>query len=517
MLFSPGPFLFKLRYMSFLPFSQVPEMNSLFLDYMDDPVRVREFYPARDQFRSPDLPHRSQLCQILRRQNLVFGNPNADALLNKLARPDTFCTVTGQQVGLLTGPMYTIWKALSVIQFSRQMESEKGLSCIPIFWMATEDHNWHEIMHFSLLKEDFELMQFSLKEHLFLRRQPTGAVPTTNEEVRKILLRAFREISIPEVKNFYSTGSLAEAFARTLLWLLKDFPILILDPSDPEIKTLAAPFFSRFFGEKDRLLDLLSRQNETLRQRNYPVQVSMERNQLPLFSLDGQDRSHVVNDGAAAAIRPEKLSPSALLRPLFQDFLLPTIAYFGGPAEIAYFAQLHPWYEAMNIQQPWVLPRASLSLVPARTRKFLKSKNLRPEELFLKEESLMDALVQSREWDETRAEVKNLNVTFRKHLEIIKSNAEKIDATLKKSVDTADKKMNYQLKKLERKTFLALARKNETLSQQIRKAKNVLYPDDRLQERSLNIFSFASRLPYLIAEVYERIDIGAKGHQWIDI
>lgn len=504
-------------YMRLIPFSQVPEMNSLFLDYVEDPIRVSEFYPARDQFRSPDLAHRKQLCQILHRQNQLFGNPHAEPLLNKLAKPDTFCTVTGQQVGLLTGPMYTIWKALSTIHFSRQMESERGISCIPIFWMATEDHNWHEIMHFSLLKEDFELMQFSLKEHLFLKRQPTGAVRTTNEEVRKILLRAFRELSIPEVKNFYSNGTLAEAFARTLLWLLKDFPLLILDPSDPELKMLASPFFSRFFDEKDRLLDLLSRQNETLRQRNYPVQVNMEKDDLPLFSVEGQDRLHIVNDGAASAIRPDKLSPSALLRPLFQDFLLPTIAYFGGPAEIAYFAQLHPWYEAMKIQQPWVLPRASLSLIPARTTKFLESKNLKPEELFLKEEVLMDALVQSREWDETRSEVKNLNITFRKHLEIVKSNAEKIDSTLKKSVDTADRKISYQLKKLERKTFLALARKNETLSQQIRKAKNVMYPEDRLQERSLNIFSFASRLPYLIAEVYEKIDIGAKGHQWIDI
>lgn len=503
--------------MEVLPFSQLPGMNSLFLDYVDGSDHVREFYPPRDQVRSSALPHRKQLCEILRRQNELYGNPHSSALLEKFKKPDTYCVVTGQQVGLLTGPMYTIWKALSAIRFSRKMEEEKGVSCIPVFWMATEDHNWHEIMHFSLLRSDFELVQFSLREHLFLKKQPTGAVPATNDEVRKILLRAFREIPLPEVKNFYSTGTLAEAFARTLLWLLKDLPILMLDPSDPELKNLAEPFFAKFFHEKNRMLEVLSEQNESLRKQNYPVQVNMEQDDLPLFLLEGHDRLHVKNDGHTSAIPPAKLSPSALLRPLFQDFLLPTLAYFGGPAEIAYFAQLHPWYEVMGIQQPWVLPRASLSLIPARTRKFLETKNLKPEELFLKDELLLDALIHNREWDETRAEIKNMISAFQKHLQAITTNAQKIDATLTKSVDTAERKISYQLKKLERKAFLALARKNQTLSEQIRKAKNVLYPEERLQERSLNIFSFASRLPYLINEVYEKIDVNAKGHQWLDI
>ena len=135
----------------------------------------------------------------------------------------------------------------------------------------------------------------------------------------------------------------------------------------------------------------------------------------------------------------------------------------------------------------------------------------------MKEETLLDALIHSREWDEIRSEIKEWNESFQKHLNVMKSTSQKIDPSLKKSMDTADRKINYQLKKLERKTFLALARKNHTLSEQIRKAKNVLYPEDRLQERSLNIFSFYSRLPYLISEVYEKISLEARGHQWINI
>ena len=503
--------------MDLLPFSQLPGMNSLFLDYIENSEKVREFYPPRDRVRKLNLPHRKDLCRILQKQNEAIGNPHTRALVEKMERDQSYAVVTGQQVGLLTGPMYTMWKALSAIRYARKAEAERGIDCVPVFWMATEDHNWHEIMHFSLLREDYELVQFSLKEHLFLKRQPTGAVPANDEEVRKILLRAFREIALPEVKKFYSTGTLAEAFARTLLWLLKDQPVLILDPSDPELKRLAAPFFERFFQEKTRLMEALRSQNERLERENFPVQVKMEENHLPLFYLEGSDRLHVRDDDAAAKLPPEKLSPSALLRPLFQDYLLPTLAYFGGPAEIAYFAQLHPWYEIMQIEQPPVLPRASISLVPTRIKKFLESKNLKPEELFLKDEVLMDALIRNQEWDETRAAVKSLKEEINQHLEKIKSNAEKIDATLKKSVETAERKVNYQIQKLERRTFLALARKNQTLAEQIRKAKNVLYPEERLQERSLNIFSFASRLPYLMEEVRDKMDIEAKGHQWIEI
>ena len=137
-------------------------------------------------------------------------------------------------------------------------------------------------------------------------------------------------------------------------------------------------------------MEALRSQNERLEPENFPVQVKIEENHLPLFYLEGSDRLHVRDDDRAAKLPPEKLSPSALLRPLFQDYLLPTLAYFGGPAEIAYFAQLHPWYEMMQIEQPPVLPRASISLVPTRIKKFLESKNLKPEELFLKDEVLMD-------------------------------------------------------------------------------------------------------------------------------
>lgn len=500
--------------MESLSYSRLPGMNALFLDFIDDPERVREFYPSASSIRKPQIPHREELCRILLRQNQGFNNPAAKDLTEKLSGSDTYCIITGQQVGLLTGPMYTLWKALTILKLCHQYEKD-GIRCVPVFWMASEDHNWHEIMNFALLRDDQSLQQFSLKDHFFLQRQPAGSLPVTHPEVRKILLRCFRDITIPPVKEFYTSGTLANAFARTLLWLLRDFPILVVDPSDPELKKLASPFFGKFFDRSESMLEALSRQNQLLQERNYPVQVKMEDDVLPLFSLEKGERRHVPRGTKSAP--PEQLSPSALLRPLFQDYLFPTLAYIGGPAEIAYFAQLHPWYDIMEMEQPRVMSRASLTLLPQATRNFLRNRNLKPEELYTRDDILFDALLRNDDLESTRKEIAELRKIFLDRFTRARASAEKIEKTLDKATRTAERKIDYQLEKLERKTLFAARRKDTLLSEQIQKAKNVIQPAEKLQERSLNIFSFASRLPDLIAEVYNKINLDIKAHLWISI
>ncbi len=512
--FPIGPFLFKLIAMSYLPFARLPGINNLFVDYVENFEKVAHFYPSPQTIPESKRPHRQQLCEILERQNRQFGNSATGTLIERLKEQDTFCVITGQQVGLLTGPLYTIWKAMTAIHLSRHFESQ-GIPCIPVFWMATEDHNWNEIANFALLKDDQELIPFSLKEHLFIKRQPVGSVETREPEIRKILIRALQEINSPEIKNFYSEGTLTTAFAKTLLWLLKDFPMLIVNPSDSGLKQVAAPFFERFFERSDSLMDLLARQNVRLRDQNYPVQVAMEEGRLPLFQIEGNERQPVFY--RSGTMPPETLSPSALLRPLYQDFLFPTLAYVGGPAEIAYFAQLHPWYPEMDMIQPKLFGRVSLTLIPAVTANFLSAKHLTPEELHIKEDTLVDALLDHEGMKKTRKQIRDLENQIQESLRETTVGASEIDPTLKGVIETGSRKIGYQLEKMERKIFLAAKRKNMLLAEQIKKAKNVVYPGEKLQERSLNIFSFRSRLPELIHQVYEQIDWDVKGHQWLYI
>ncbi len=503
--------------MNTLDYTRLPGVNSLFLDYIQNAESVRQFYPSRDRFRQTEPSHRVELCDVLRNQNSSFGNEATERLVQTLSTPGTTCAVTGQQVGILTGPMYALWKALTAIKISKEVEKQTGKPCVPIFWMASEDHNWHEVMSFGLLKNDYELLKFSLKEHFFLQRQPTGQIPVTHLEVRKILLRALNEISLPHITKFYSTGTLTQAFARTLLWLLKDFPLLLLDPSDPALKKLSAPFFKKFFDKSDNLLSLLEGQNEVLRSKHYPVQVNMEENQFPLFLIQDGERIPVKKNSFSAETPVENLSPSALLRPILQDYLLPTAAYIGGPAEIAYFAQLHPWYDALEVEQPPVLPRASITLLPQATLRFLQTFNLSPDEIYLPEDTLADALIQHSGLDRMRTSARMLAASAVEKIKEIQSEAEKVDPTLAKAIVTAGSKIQFQAQKLERKALLAVKRKNQELLDRIRKAKNVMNPDDKLQERHLNIFSFREKLPELIHEVHDKMDANALAHQWIEI
>jgi uncharacterized protein YllA (UPF0747 family) len=501
--------------MRLLPFAQLPSTNNLFLDFIESFDRVAEFYPRPDHIRNGNIPHRAELCEVLLRQNESWGNPATQSLLEKFKQNSTRCVITGQQIGILTGPLYTIWKALTMIRLCTEYE-KAGIPCVPIFWMATEDHNLHEISSFSLLKQDLNLLPFSLKEHLFLRRQPTGTVACDDHEIRMILLRAFQEIQRPEPREFYSKGTLTSGFARTLLWLLKDFPILMIDPSDPDLKRIATPFFEKFFDRSEKLTTGLKEQNARLKEQKYPVQVQMEEDRLPLFKIENNERIPI-GRGNHASWEVEKLSPSALLRPIFQDYLFPTVAYVGGPAEIAYFAQLHPWYGEMEIDQPSLHPRASITLVPPVTRSFLESAHLKPEELYLQEDTLIDALLDHEGMKQTRKEIRNLENTLKTSWKTIQEKALTIDPTLEKNLQTAERKMEYQLQKMERKAFLAAKRKNILLAEQIRKAKNVIYPDEKPQERYLNIFSFASRLPEMIHQIYEQIQWDAKAHQYVDL
>ncbi|HET6267612.1 MAG TPA: bacillithiol biosynthesis cysteine-adding enzyme BshC, partial [Acidobacteriota bacterium] len=434
---------------------------------------------------SASLSHRAGLCAILQRQNRSWGNRNTDQLIQKLERPDTYCVVTGQQAGLLTGPLYTIWKALTALHLSSKWD-QQGLRCVPVFWIASEDHNLREVSRFALLNEELELSEFSLRDHFIQKRQPSGAIPVDHPEIRDILTRCFQEIRNPAVKEYYSSGTLAEAFAKTLVDLFKELPILVVDPADPELKRLGKPFFTRFFERSERLVDLLAQQNAVLTELNYPVQVKPEDNVMPIFMIRNGEREHILKDCDPTNMAPEDLSPAALLRPLFQDYLLPTLAYIGGPGEVAYFAQLHPWYEAMEITQPWLFPRASLTLIPPQINQFLTTRNLEPEELFAREDVLFDILAENEDLNAVKE-----GVAPKKTSVYNAPRGQKLSATLAKP-----------------------GRKESPILDQIRKAKNVVFPGGQPQERLLNIFSFETRLPRLLDTVLKNIG-DLSSHLWI--
>jgi hypothetical protein len=171
----------------------------------------------------------------------------------------------------------------------------------------------------------------------------------------------------------------------------------------------------------------------------------------------------------------------------------------------------------MGLVQPKLFSRMSLTLIPPATRNFLENNHLKPDELYLHEDTLIDALLDHEGMKKTRLDLKHLQETLKTEFSKIQKEGRSIDPTLEKGLQTAFRKMEYQITKMDRKTFLAAKRKNLLLANQIRKTKNVIYPGEKLQERYLNVFSFASRLPEMIRQVYDQVQWDVPEHQWIDI
>jgi bacillithiol biosynthesis cysteine-adding enzyme BshC len=273
-----------------------------------------------------------------------------------------------------------------------------------------------------------------------------------------------------------------------------------------------------------------------LERAGYHAQIHVSEDMVPLFIMDkGRRAAMVESDGrftlkgsdlsfsraemlAVAEQQPERLSPSVALRPVVQDYLLPTAAYIAGPAEIAYFAQIGAVYEALGRRLPCILPRASLTIVEPRHRKVLEKHGLGLADFFGGLHRAVTKVVEQgidRDTANTFTETEKL---FNEQLDRIEGALRRSDASLAASVARAREKVFYQIEHLRTRFVHASAHREEATYRQIERACTTLYPDKNLQERELNLYSFLSRYgPRLIDQLYDAVDLGYSNHKLLDI
>ncbi|HLX75970.1 MAG TPA: bacillithiol biosynthesis cysteine-adding enzyme BshC, partial [Terriglobales bacterium] len=355
-----------------LPFTLIPHTTPLFTDLLYSYPKVRQFFP-----RSPDLAQwatqeagairyedsrRKKVAAILERQNRSWGaSPEALKNLERL-RAGAFCVVTGQQVGLFGGPLYAIFKALGAIRLA-QKASELGADCVPVFWLATEDHDLEEINHTTLLAGDGSLQAVATST----QGAPDAPVSEIRlgEEIRQPLEDAAAALGDSEITDLlrrcYRPGeTLGSAFAKLFSALAGRWGVVMLDASDPELHALAQPIYHAAIERAEELDQALLERDRELLSSGYHDQVKVTELSTLLFTIENGSRVVIHRgDGVArpAGFRigqerlgreellqridaePQHFSANVLLRPVVQDYLLPTLAYTGGPAECAYFAQ----------------------------------------------------------------------------------------------------------------------------------------------------------------------------------
>lgn len=538
-----------------LPFERIPNQSRLFLDYLRDPLSLREFYPSAVRFhhelpaRVPEVldayqTDRKVLCDALADMNAAWG-AGGETLRNieLLREADCVAVVSGQQAGLFSGPLYTIYKALSAVKLAGCLTQRKT-KAVPVFWIATEDHDFIEVAKAEFIARDCRLAQVDVSPELHRENQPVGRVVIDNS-IDGVLERLFEQLPSSEftpdlealLRDAWAPGrGYGEAFARMITSLVSLHGLVLLDPLDSRLKSLAAPLYAKAALKAHQIAVAIEVRSGRLVEAGYHAQVTPSENSFPLFMHDAEGARHalvrtsegkygVKNSDEAytaeevselALSQPERFSPNVTLRAVVQDYLLPTIAYYGGAAEIAYFAQTAEVYRLLKRPATPILPRPSLTIVESHTGRGLERYGLGLEDLFPGPESVLARVVEEHLGAQAAQSFVKTEETVNGQLDDLREQLRAIDPTLADALETGRRKINYQLEGLRTRFHRAQMARDEAAHRQLIRAFEQLYPHKELQERHINITSLLARHGrYVVDWIYNAINIGSDEHQII--
>lgn len=503
-----------------LAVSGVPGTTALFRDFAEAGAKVRAWYP-HDPFslewakHAPELSeaHRLRLAAALRREAREFGAGEAVLANIQLLEDGAAAVVTGQQVGLFGGPLLTLLKAATAIRKAAEATKASGRVHVPVFWLATEDHDLAEIDQVEMLsKTAVERLSLGLKEDGPL---PVGALRLDGAtEAGRLALEAALERAsellgwgpVSELLRecYAPQATLAQGFGRLLTKVFAAQGLIVMDAAGREFHALGAPVFRAAIEQADALEAALLARSAELVKAGYHAQVLVGPESSLLFLLDEASGARMplrrtAEGGWRAGARsysvaellqiletmPERLSPNALLRPVFQDGLLPTAAYVGGPAEVAYFAQSEVVYQAVLGRVTAVLPRLSATLIEPAIGKIMSAHEVSLAQVW--EVKTAEALAQ-------RLGARAMPIEGKRKLAAV-GNAMDAELTalteymgamsedLGRAAEVSASKMRYQMDRLRRMAATFEVQKEASLKKHAAAMALNLFPEGHLQER----------------------------------
>ena len=517
-------------FMITLPFSSLPGTPKLFVDYAENSADARNYFMGHFSDLMAFETHlqllerrsylREPLYSALAAQNKSFlAGDNTFMNLEQLKSPSTFAVVTGQQVGLLSGPLYTLYKALTAVQLARWLaEQFPAYRFVPMFWLESEDHDFLEINNVGGIStnNDFVRVRYAQPEEEDAKdlrpvslRQIDERMEATIAELRAHLpVTDFSEDLFRKIDSAYAPGgSLQRAFARLFNALYPDAGVVFIDPSDPSIKQLATPVILQELetfpttGEEviKRSAELEEKYHAQIKPRAVNLFMLHKDNRFPIepsdygFFLKGT-RQRFTRDELLeiACTEPERFSPNVLLRPIMQDFLLPTAAYVAGPSEVSYFAQLQPAYDHFQVPMPIIFPRASITLVESKVDKVFRKFDLPYSAMFLDNEDAW-RLVRKSDDNDSRFDFQAFLARFAAQLEELPALAGAEHPNLRGPAESTLGNIQRSLAMFEEKLQQHRRQNDEVLTRQIEKMHVYLAPEGKPQERQVNITTFLNR------------------------
>ena len=541
----------------FINFGDIPGNQNLFLDYIYEFENVQEYY--KHNFRNKDSyvnlfksisasrkDKQHNLSAIIKNQYSSLQSISNKTIRNieLIDKEKTITVVTGQQLGILGGPLYTIYKIITAIRLANQLtERYDEFKFVPVFWLEGDDHDFNEVRSINLFDDENQVINIGYKEEIDDddAKQSIGKInfdEALNEFFSKYesSLRDsdFKNELLTKLKECYQVGkSFKQSFKDLIYWLFDEYGLVIFDPQDVEVKSLLKPIFKKevndFAIHTQKLIQVSAKLEEL-----YHAQVKVKPVNLFYHTDDGRysvepvedifklrrKRKQFTKDEILTEIEnfPDKFSPNVLLRPICQDFLFPTGFYIGGPSEIAYFAQVTPLYDFYNIVSPIIFPRSSATILEKNVASGLDKYDLSMNDIFLGLDGLKEKVIASL--SENNIEIafeeasKEIELTFDK----IKENLFAIDKTLVDSSGRYKDRIMSSIAELKSKATKAQETKHETTIRQLTRLSNLLYPLGNLQEREINFTYFYNKYGKdFIRKVYDDISVSEFEHQVISL
>jgi len=530
--------------------ADLPSLSPLVRDYYFAYDEVREFFNGdfRDlaafeqqigRLKSREFA-RGRLAEILREQNQSCGcgSPTLENI-EDLVQDETCAVVTGQQVGLFSGPLYTIYKALTAIKLADSLSRQTGVRVVPIFWLATDDHDFAEVNHVDILDPTGQPRRISYEDRPPQERVPVGGLRFSAEI--EACVGAMDEMTPPSefkpeilslLRDAYQPGrTFTEAFSIWVTHLFSAYGLVLIDPSHPDLIAMAKQTVLTEIEGGSPSSRCAMRVSQRLIEKNFTPQVRQQEGRLNLFLVEDERHPiHISGDGLSvkdperrftkkelveiARNNPQAFSPNVLMRPLVQDTILPTAAYVGGPGEIAYLAQMRGAYEEFNIPMPVVYPRKGFTVLERHVGSTLETLSLSIQEVWGGLSAKRNALAADEIPETLQRALATAAGNLDHDLGAICREATAMDGSLGQTADGVHRKIQHQMNILENKVIQAAKKNQEILGRKLTKLENRLYPNRHLQERVFNVTPYLMKYGFSwLEELYQAVDLTHFDHQ----
>jgi bacillithiol biosynthesis cysteine-adding enzyme BshC len=540
----------------YINFSDIPGHQNLFLDYLYEFENVAEFYS--NDFRNKESYLKifkliaekrhltsGEISGILKEQYSTL-NPSDKTKQNieLLNDKKTLTIITGQQLGILGGPLYTFYKIITTIKLSEYLsERYDDYKFVPVFWLEGDDHDFNEVRSIKVFDEANNLLTIGYKDVIEEDelRQSVGKINFDQsinvffDQLDKALKPSdFKDSILERLKNIYKEGrSFKDAFRQLMFDFFDEYGLVIFDPQDDEVKKLLKPVFKKEITDFRAHTEKLVHVSATLEEL-YHAQVKVKPVNLFLrvdegrYSIEPVDNEYRLKRKRRSFSQeqllellenePDKFSPNVLLRPICQDYLFPTAFYVAGPSEISYFAQIKQLYDIYDIQQPIIYPRSSVTLLENSIANSLEKYSVSINDIFIDIESIKKKIVNSVEENSVDEMFTDINNQIELSFDQLKEKLIDLDKTIADSSNRYRDKIINSISELKSKAEKAQQKKYEVTLRQVDRAAVHLFPNSNLQEREINFVYYTNKYGEdFLKKLFDEIQINKFEHQVIKI